>query len=370
MDIPISLSRIIILLRVFGNPRSTFILPTQIPLVWLLFAIGAMEPSFDYSNVDDICNRIRRNDPSLVGETCHIPVLHQNQHHCSLVAALKNSTVVTSLSFDVTPYCDKCDIQPILDYLSKEAKLIQSVSLTEDPNVFNGQQFCTAGQLVRAMIDNDQLALVEFSCRFPLHPRCHILDLLQSKASTLKHLSLSTSYRLGEHDRWSESEMAALAATIGSLSLLRDLTLNLWGDPKMIALVLEELCNHKCLRKLCIGGDALQDKLYRHAVIDVISSVLQSRVLLETLQLKDVVLCPSSMESLVRGLESCHGLVELTLHCHYEIADETSQELLLRFLQAGRSTAACTIRRIYLKACAGTIFPFLSGSILKAAASD
>jgi hypothetical protein len=324
-----------------------------------------MEPSFDYSNADDICNRIRRNDPSLVGETCHIPVLHQNQHHCSLLAALTNSTVVTSLSFDVTPCCDKCDIQPILDYLSKEAKLIQSVSL---PNVCNGQQFCTAGQLMRAMIDNDQLALVEFSCRFPLHPRCHILDLLQSKASTLKHLSLSASYSVC--DRWSESEMAALAATIGSLSLLRDLTLDLLGDPMMIALVLEELCNHKCLRKLCVGGDALHDKLYRHAVIDAISSVLQSRVLLETLQLKGVVLCPSSMESLVRGLESCHGLVELTLHCNYEIADETSQELLLRFLQAGRSTAACTIRRIYLKACAGTIFPFLSGSILKAAASD
>jgi hypothetical protein len=28
----------------------------------------------DYSDVDDLCERIERDDPSLVGETCNIPV--------------------------------------------------------------------------------------------------------------------------------------------------------------------------------------------------------------------------------------------------------------------------------------------------------
>jgi hypothetical protein len=47
-----------------------------------------MEQAFDYSDVDDTCDRFRRNDPSLVGETYRIPV-SQHPHH--LVAALTHT---------------------------------------------------------------------------------------------------------------------------------------------------------------------------------------------------------------------------------------------------------------------------------------
>jgi hypothetical protein len=71
----------------------------------------------------------------------------------------------------VTPYCrewfGRVHIPLMMQYLS-ETKLIQSVSLTEDYSFSRGPCSFAAGKLLRAIADNDELALAHFSCHFLL----------------------------------------------------------------------------------------------------------------------------------------------------------------------------------------------------------
>jgi hypothetical protein len=315
----------------------------------------------DYSEVDDLCDRIERDDPSVVGETCNIPVFRPHYLR-SFVAVLPKSTVVTSLSFDVTAYChNQFDIQPMLKYLS-EAKLIQSVSLSFAEEHSRGPKAFTAGQLIRAVADNAQLALVEFTSRLSLHPRHHLLDLLKFKSSSLMHLTLQ---RLGTYEStpWSEAYVEAFAATIGSMSVLQSLILEAFPNPKLVLLIVQQLYNHKCLRKLsiriCVGLHDTEYKPYYHGIVMAVASMLRSQVPLEILELKGAAFSSNDMETLVEGLECCLSLVELTLVGGHERA---SWDRLLGFLRAGRSSAACTIQQLFLQdtSCMQAVKPALS----------
>jgi hypothetical protein len=173
------------------------------------------------------------------------------------------------------------------------------------------------------------------------------LDLLQSKASTLVHLQLQSLDGLLR--TWSEADTAAFAATIGSLSLLQSLAL--------------QLRNHEGLRKLSIADSNEPFSEQKCTVVDAVSCMLQSCLPLEVLELELAKFNHSSMECLVQGLESNSSLEELALLGN--VANETSRELLLRFLQTAKShdAATCAIRRLRLENPAGTMDPWVDPAI-------
>jgi hypothetical protein len=311
-----------------------------------------------HANVDDLCERIKRNDPSLLGEICNIPVFR----HCQLrpiLAALPKSTVVTSLNFDLKPYLyNECDIRRLLHYLS-ETKLIQRVSLTTEDH--DPPSPYTAGQLVGAVAENAQLELVEFSCSYPLCPHQPLLDLLRNKASSLRHLKLRQHY-VCDYPTWPDHDVAVFASALGAMSMLESLTLDYFPNPELSGLALNQLVAHTRLRRLSITGyrshyhsTELTKIASHHAIVTAVVSMLQSRVPIEVLELIEVSLSQEDTASLVQAMESCPTLAELALK-KVSLNDEAKQELV-RFLRIGRSSEACSIRRLCLSYLPEAPFP-------------
>jgi hypothetical protein len=311
----------------------------------------------DYNDLDELCNRIECNDPTLVGETCKIPVFRP-QYLRSFVFYLPKCTVVTSLSFDVTPYCRaRFDIEPLLKYLS-ETKLIQRVTLTRADSYSRLPCAFTARQMIQAVANNSQLALVEFSSRLPLHPQgSDLLNLLQNKASYLTHLTLQglTSY---QSKPWSNEDMRSFASAVGCLTVLQSLVLAEFPNPELTALTIQQLRSHACLRKLSIvgyerrGHGSELEIAQSPAVVEAVSLVLKSGVPLEVLEMEKVSISDADMEHLLPGLEACPSLTELSLDGVLECEATVSLVLCLR---ANRISA---IHRLCLADGSGEVFPF------------
>jgi hypothetical protein len=304
----------------------------------------------DYIALNDLCDRIKRNDPSLVGETCSIPV-YREYHLRSFMAVLPTNHVVTSLSLDVTRYSNQCDIQTLLKYLS-ETKLIQSFSLT-GTECFS-RSLDVASRLLGAVAENAQLALVGFTSRLPLHPHVgDLLNLLQSKASSLTDLTLQLHQTYENRSKpWSDADGRSFADAVGRLTLLQSLILEVLPNPELTALTLQPLRYHACLRKLSIVGYEPEytyrhepEKVHSPGIIEAVSLMLQSGVPLEVLELNRVSISKADMERLVRGLEVCPSLVELSLNGFIK---RQAAVALVRCLRASRTFAVCGIRRLCL----------------------
>jgi hypothetical protein len=314
----------------------------------------------DYSDLDELCDRIERNDPTLVGETCNIPIFRP-QYLRSLVFYLPKCTVITSLSFDVTPYCRaRFDIKPMLKYLS-ETKLIQRVTLTRADDYSRPPCAFTAFQLIQVVANNAEIALVEFSSRLPLHPRgSDLLTLIQNKASSLTHLTLKgfTTYDGGP---WADADVKSFADAVGCLTLLQSLVLSDFPNPELTALTLQQLRSHACLRKLAIvgyeprGRGRYSETVYSPAIVEDVSLMLQSGAPLEILELKRVSMFGSAMEHLLSGLKACPSLTELSLDGVFEREAATS---LVRCLRANGTSAVCGIRQLCLANGSRWTFPF------------
>jgi hypothetical protein len=307
------------------------------------------------------CERLMRNDPTF-DDVCVPIFLPQflKRFSCSL----PKCTSVTSLTFDVFVY-DKSEynLDSMLKYLS-ETNLIRRVRFNSndgyDPCAPNAHE---AGRLIRAMADNARLELIEFSSSgVPLHAREHYLvDLLQSKASSLRHLTLQQ-LQCEDNPPWSELDVAAFASAVGALTLLQSLTLQPFPNPELSALTLCQLSSHTRLQKLSIDGydsewgSSDSELADDQTIVNAVSVMLQSRVPLEILELRHVSISKTSMNHLLRGLESCSSLVELALVG--SMGDETERALVC-FLRTGISTAVNAIRRLCLRNLNGVshLFP-------------
>jgi hypothetical protein len=251
----------------------------------------------------------------------------------------------------------------MLKYLS-ETKLIKSVTLLSNEKSSRKPNENEASRLIRAIADNAEIELVEFSVnRVPLRVRDHhVLELLHNKASSLQHLALQG---LDTHS-WPEDDVAALAETVGELSMLQSLTLDKFPDPELSAMILCRVGSHAHLQKLSIEGNckglgwSFDDQAHSDAILHGVSVMLKSLVPLEVLELKNVSFSQEGMECLVPGLETCTSLAELWLEGR--MTDEAQQELV-RFLRASRSTTTCSIRRLCLRGTLGA--PGNFQSILK-----
>jgi hypothetical protein len=186
--------------------------------------------------------------------------------------------------------------------------------------------------------------------------------LLQSKASSLCHLTLQGLHCYHNNIPWPELDVAEFAAAIGGLSLLQSLTLEEFPNPELSALTLCQLSTHKNLQKLSIKGyksfnATNNDVADNEAIVNAVSVMLQSHVPLEVLELRNVHFSQAGMESLVQSLESCTSLMDLSLGG--DMVDEAKQEIV-RFLRAPRSAETCHIRRLCLRATRGATNLFLS----------
>jgi hypothetical protein len=311
-----------------------------------------------HANVDDPCDRIKRNDPSLLGEICNIPV-YRHCHVRPILAALPKSTVVTSLNFDMKPFVyNQSDIRRLLHYLSK-TKLIQRVSLTGEDD--DRPIRVTACELLGAVAENAKLELVEFSCSYPLRPHQPLLDLLRNKASSLRHLKLRVRYAC-DYPTWPDHDVAVFASALGAMSMLESLTLDYFPNPELSGLALYQLVSHTRLQRLSITGYTFHYNSTErtkvasdHAIVTAVVSMLQSRVPIEVLELIEVSLSQEDTASLVQAMESCPTLAELALK-KLSLNDEAKQELA-RFLRIGRSSEACSIRRLCLSCLPEAPFP-------------
>jgi hypothetical protein len=228
--------------------------------------------------------------------------------------------------------------------------------------------------MVQAIADNNQLALVKFSsCGVTFRAR-DLLDLLQSKASSLRHLTLQGMdckfYALPPS---SPEEVATFASAVRALTGLQSLTLEQFSsNPELSALTLSRLQHHTTLRKLSILGCSgryvisATDRAHDDAIVNAVSVMLQSRVPLEVLELKNMSLSQTGTANLVQGLDVCSSLAELTLEG--DMVREAKQELL-RFFQANRSTTEHALRHLSLNDTTGSGLRHSFQSILTAAAT-
>jgi hypothetical protein len=305
----------------------------------------------DYSDLNKLCKRMKDNDPTLVGEACTVPILRL-PYLRRLSVALPTSTVVTSLSFDVTPYhycIARYDLNPMLQYL-REAKLIQSVEFISkygcSPRPPNADE---ASRLIRAIADNAEMVLIHFSCHHvPLRVRDHhLIDLLQSKASSLQHVTL---LYFGTQT-WPALDMIAFADTVGSLSVLQSLTLGQLPNPELTALTLKQLRSHACLRKLSIVGYEVEtdsgeaDITTSPGIVEALSVMLQSSVPLEVLKMERVSISRVGMELLAPALEACPSLTELSWA---GIFDCEAADSFVRCLRTSRTCTGSGLHRLCL----------------------
>jgi hypothetical protein len=315
--------------------------------------------------LDVCCERLVRNDPTLIDVT--VPIF-RSEYLEKFSLYLPKSTSVIDLSFDIfvndrTGY----NLDPMLKYLS-ETKLIRSVMLNSSSRYHPPVPLADeAGRLIRAIAGNADIELVQFSVKnVPLHARNHgLLDLLHSKAVSLRHLTLQ-GMCCQTIALWPELDVAAFAEAVGGLSRLQSLTLEPLPNPELVALTLYQLGAHKHLQKLSIHGyfsewtwfdTEIPDDV---AIVNAVSAILQSRLPLEILELRSLFFSRAGMENLLLGLERCSTLVELAVEG--SMSGET-EEALVCFLRAGKKTAVNGIRRLCLRNLRGTssLFP----SILK-----
>jgi hypothetical protein len=316
-----------------------------LPILWIFLHNKNESNMEERSDADKVCcERLARNDPNLV-DIC-VP-LFRSEHLKTLSLSLPKSNFVTSVSFDVTADGKtKCYLYPMLQYL-RETTFLQSVQLTSTDLVFDRTPNAYAASLlIQAIADNAHLALVQFSSScVPLHARDHhLLDLLQNKASSLRHLTLQQ-LRCCNNARWPEHDAVAFASAVGALTLLQSLTIEEFPNPGLLALTLRQLGSHTYLQKLSITGYCLAIP-HDAVIVNAVSAMLQSSVPLEVLELRKLYFSQANMESLVLGLESCLSLVDLALEGYMD--DDAKQEML-RFLRADRSMVERGIRRLHLK---------------------
>jgi hypothetical protein len=288
--------------------------------------------------VDELCDGIRRNDPSI--NKVQISVCNHSQVDSLLKALLENNAVST-LVFDLCrSYSNEnVPITSLLQYL-KQCTSIRAVELMSS----RVSSLCLArdereGQLLRALAENPAMELTNFESQILLLPNV-VTALLEAKAHCLKHLHIErTSDR--RFNGLNVSQLRRLARAIGSLQVLESVYVRFPGSEYTL-LMLQTMSAHSCLRKLSV-----KDCDTGHVTVIAVSALLQSKVQLETLELDGFCWDMTKMEYLVQGLESCETLVNLTVRdCHFAAGNDLASEF-------GRCLHNCrNVRRLRLINCA------------------
>jgi hypothetical protein len=196
--------------------------------------------------VDELCDSIRKNDPSI--NKVYISVRNHSQVN-ALLKALYGNTSVTSLHLDFSVKDRKKDVScaALLQYL-RQSTTIRSVQFT--CSIHPGMDWdywglTDSNHCLVAMAENPAMELVKFesimgySCN-------ELVSLLKSKEHCLRHLSLQWTYYYSPADD-------ELAQAIGSLQVLESVNVA-FPSSDHTTVMLKNLCSHPCLRKLTVQG--------------------------------------------------------------------------------------------------------------------
>jgi hypothetical protein len=288
-------------------------------------------------SLNELCDGIRKNDPSI--NNVYISVCNHTQVD-SLLKALHENSTVTTLVLDICPNDSDSNepFTPLLQYL-KTCTSIRAVEL--EPSRFHECWWAPEGRFLRVLAENPRMELVEFQSQAFLFSN-DVTALLEAKLHCLRHLHIERPYACrGEQFN---SSLGTLAQAVGSLLVLESVNVRFPGSEYTI-LMLGKLNAHPWLRKLSV-----EEYNGNPSTVHAVSTLLQSAVKLEVLELTGFCWDREKIESLVQGLESCLTLVNLKLNrCRFGRSSKDNHA----FAHGVRKCKS--ISELHLNNCANTV---------------
>jgi hypothetical protein len=251
-------------------------------------------------SLDELCDGIRKNDPSI--SKVRIPICIHSQVD-SLLKALRENSTVTTLVLDLAEKCSETDplFLALLQYL-QQCTSICAVELTYTRD--SQWPSLISHQFLKAMFKNKNMELIEFESH--VATSCGGLSsLLEVNVHCLRRLHVHLEcYCLFHESDWRSRH---LARAVGALRVLESCKV-IFPHSEYTTMMLKDLNARPCLRKLSLADCDI-------VTVDALSALLQSGVKLEALELTGFRWDNQGIEILVQGMRTCRTLVNLTAEC-------------------------------------------------------